>query len=942
MNRHDCEDKLIKLTQDFLIESNYQGRHINLSTSFQNHLGLGSLMRAELFRRIEKEFEVQLEDKILAEVDNLNEVINALLKANPRKIPAGIIREHKKEKTYINPIQAKTLTDVLALYATEDFNRKHVFFQDEQSNETIISYANLFENALKIAYAIQERGLSPGDTVAIMLPTHPDFLYTFFGVLLANCIPVPIYPPFRLHFLEAYAKQEATILQNAEVRLLVTFQEAKQLSKMLCSFVPSLKEVTTASVLLNHQHKAPLSKSKGSDFALIQYTSGSTSMPKGVLLTHQNLLANIRAFGEAIAVSENDVVVSWAPLYHDLGLIGFWLGCLYYGIPLVLMSPLTFINRPERWLWAMHYHRGTISGGPNFAYELCTRKIDPAQIEGLDLNSWRVAINGAEAIHPQTLDRFSQKFARNGFKREVFLPVYGLAESSVCVAVSPLNREPRIDRIERAQFENEGRAVKTYNASEQFSLEFVACGKPIPHHQVRVVDERNKLLPDRHVGKLQFKGPSSMQGYYRKDVMTQAIFHDGWLETGDLAYLDENEIFITGRQKEIIIKAGRNLSPHEIEKLAAEVPGIRKGCVIAFGVTDEKQGTEKIILVAETTLKKPSNAEQIKESIMTNMISTLDLALDQIILVPPQTIPKTSSGKLQRTACKKLFLSSKLSKSKLPWWLQFAKINLQSKLTQLGNSIKTMLRFIYTCYTVLLLLISLPLVYLSTLLFSKKIVERVCHYWTRTLFFLAFCPIDIINEAELKKQKGIIFVANHTSNLDSLLFLAILPPGTRLVVKKELTQIPVLKTLLTKLDYIAIDREAFDVVSQGTQRIEQALSEKSNLLIFPEGTFSYAAGLRPFKLGAFKIAAETKTPLLPIATQGVRKILRGDEFLLTPHSIRITVGEPIKPHGTDWPELMRLKKEALLQIANACGEPTLDFIGTGKAISDLKPEKNER
>ena len=268
-----------------------------------------------------------------------------------------------------------------------------------------------------------------------MQPTNPGFFYTFAGVLLANCIPVPIYPPLRPHQIEAYAKQEAKILRNAEVRMLVTFHEAEHLSKLLRAFIPSLKHVTTVNSLLKNDEKASFFGAKADDFALIQYTSGSTSAPKGVLLTHQNLLSNIRTFGEFGHMNHQDVLVSWVPLYHDLGLIGMWLSSLYHGIPLVVMSPLTFLTRPERWLWAIHYHRGTISGGPNFAYELCIRKIEPEQIEGLDLSSWRAAVNAAEAIQPKTMERFTEKFAPYGFKPEAYRPAYGLAESTVCLTV---------------------------------------------------------------------------------------------------------------------------------------------------------------------------------------------------------------------------------------------------------------------------------------------------------------------------------------------------------------------------------------------------------------------------------------------------------------------------------------------------------------------------
>lgn len=925
-NQSDVEKQLISTTQQLLSESGteYNQRQITLDSSLHRHLGIDSIGRAELFQRIEKTFDIQLPTALMGEAETLNDVLNGICNASsPNEKIVKNIQAHL-EKSHISPIHAKTLVDVLLLYATGDPNRPHIYLQDENGKEEIITYGKLLDKSLIVADQLLKKGLLPGDTIAIMQPTNPGFFYSFFGALLINCIPVPIYPPFRPHQIEAYAKQEAKILQNAEVRLLITFQEAENLSKLLRAFIPSLKEITTINALLNASQKAPIFGATASDPAMIQYTSGSTSSPKGVLLTHHNLLANIRAYGEAIRINHHDVAVSWAPLYHDLGLIGMWLGSLYHGIPLTLMSPLTFLNRPERWLWAIHYHRGTISGGPNFAYELCIRKIEPPMIEGLDLSSWRIAFNGAEAIQPKTLERFTEKFAPYGFRHETHLPVYGLAESSVCVAISPLDRVPRIDIIERQALEEKSQAIQT--TREEQSLKIVACGIAIPGHDVRIVDKNNQPLPDREVGQLQFKGPSSMQGYYNNPTATSTIYHEGWWDTGDLAYLAEGEIFITGRKKDIIIKAGRNLYPAEIEELVGQIKEIRTGCVIAFGVTDAKRGTEKLILVAETRNKKTPDPQQIIDDVNDAIFNTLDITADEVVLVPPQTIPKTSSGKLQRAACKASYQAGTLTRHRIPFWLQMTKMGMKFGFAKIQRQFSTLGKCIYTLYVYLILAITLTPTYLSLWIFPRSIIAIVCKYWSRIFFLLIFCPTKLVGKRYLKQKQPVIYAANHASYIDGVFLLGLLPSGTLFIGKQELAKTPIVRTFMRKLQFITVDRNDLPKGLEDTKLMEETLRMGHSIAIFPEGTFSYAIGLRPFKLGAFKIAAETETPICPIAIKGSRQILRGEERLLKPGPLTVTLNPLVTPIGKTWQDITELKNQIRSIIAKDCGEHSLDLI----------------
>src|SRR3989441_8008922 len=376
-----------------------------------------------------------------------------------------------------------------------------------------------------------------------MLPTSGAFFVSYPGILLAGAVPVPISPPFRADRIEEYAARQSAILNNAEVCLLLTFRRAEAVAKLLRPRVRSLTGVADAEKLIEAADKAPppapgvlplhLTGSrarKGGDLALLQYTSGSTGDPKGVMLTHANLLANMRAIGEAVQLGPDDVGVTWLPLYHDMGLIGAWLTLLHFGIPVVVMSPLAFLTRPERWLQAFHKHRGTITAAPNFAYELCVRKIADKDIKAVDLSSWRAALNGAEPVNPETLERFAERFASYGFRREAQLPVYGLAEAALAVTVPPLNRGPLVDRVERETFTAQGRAGPA-GREDETAIAFVSSGKALPGHHVCIVDEHGNEVPDRTEGFLWFRGPSATSGYYRNPKATEALLPRG-PETG--------------------------------------------------------------------------------------------------------------------------------------------------------------------------------------------------------------------------------------------------------------------------------------------------------------------------------------------------------------------------------------------------------------------------
>lgn len=577
------------------------------------------------------------------------------------------------------PCQGKTLVEALRYRAEERGDSQHLIILENDREVETLTFSQLSEGAQAMARALKARGIKPGQTVALMLPTGRDFYFSFLGVLVAGAVPVPIYPPVRADQLEEYVARHAGVLQSAGVRGLILFREAEVMSRLLGPRIKSLKTVARADQLLEEGRRIEddgiIAEVGPEDLGLIQYTSGSTGDPKGVTLTHTNLLSNAGAIGESLLVHENDVVVSWLPLYHDMGLIGCWLFALSHGLKMISMSPLQFLRRPRRWFQAFSHYRGTLSPAPNFAYELCLRRIPDRDLEGIDLSSWRVALNGAEPISPEILDRFAERFGPIGFRPQTMMPVYGLAENSVAVTFSGLHDVPRIDRLDREPFERQRKARPAKkDQDEADTLSFVSVGRAIPGQEARVVGDDGLRVDEREEGQIEFRGTSTTPGYFKNPTATAEIrTPDGWTRSGDLGYLADGDLFITGRSKDLIIKGGRNIYPQEVEAIAAEVKGVRRGCVAAFSI-GQGAGKEKLVIVAETRAKKPEELAHLALEVKRAVSTQLKVSPDEVVMAPPNTVPKTPSGKIRRSDTRARFEDGKLLTSRAPAWLQFGRL----------------------------------------------------------------------------------------------------------------------------------------------------------------------------------------------------------------------------------------------------------------------------
>ncbi len=921
------EKQLLDLLREFLEEMGAERalKRVSLTADFEADLGIDSLGRIEFIHRVEEAVSCKLSTSVFGEAQNLNDLIKFVSSCVPYEDLAKM-RLPESEMGDISPSlpKGRTLVDSLLTQVKHTPNKVHIYLMQEDGSESTITYQMLYDKAMALAGGLIARGLKPDETVAIMLPTSEDFFVSFMGILLSGGIPVPIYPPMRPSRLEEYVLREANLLRNAGARFLITFPQAQTLSYLIQGLIPSMHEViTVAKLSASHEPFTP-PVILPTDPAFIQYTSGSTGNPKGVLLTHANILANLNAAAEVINVTPQDRIVSWLPLYHDMGLIGCWFGSLYYSVPLSIMSPLTFISRPETWLWAIHTHKGTLTAAPNFAYELCIRRIKDKDIQGLDLSSLRLVLNGAEAIHPETLRRFIERFEPYGFKPSAMYPVYGLAESTVALAFPPISRQqPRIDVIKRDELENNKIAV-TADPEDKHASEFVGCGSAIPGHQIKIVDKDGVDLPERTVGRLLFKGPSCMEGYYNNPTATAAIKHDGWIDSGDFAYIAEGDVFITGRTKDVIIKAGKNIYPDDIEDITGKVPGIRSGRVIAFGVEDKSKGTERLIIVAETMEKDKEARDHIVAEVTSKLVIELGLPPDEVVLARPGTIPKTSSGKLQRSACKAEYVSNRLQHKTVPVWMQMGKITTRSYLERMKKILSKVGHLVFTIYAALLAIPIVVLGLISIALTPQKIAQHLAKFWLRLFFALSGMAIKITDKQYLTKKLPTVYVANHSSYIDALIMAAVLPAGSAAVGKKELVSFKPFKWLWNKLGHMTVERQDITQGLSDLVLMEEALRTGTSLLIFPEGTFTHVPGLRQFKTGAFKLAVDTGVPICPVAIEGAREILPDGSFLLKPRSINITVYPPLFPESTEWSEVLRLSAMAREEIAKGCGEAVFE------------------
>jgi len=927
----DAARRLLRVTTQ-LVQETHPSRQspVTLDSPLERDLGLDSLARVELLLRLGREFGASLPEAALAEAETPRALLAFLGHAAPVPVPAQPA-ELPHGAVVPVPDAAETLTEALEWHAARTPDRTHVLLYEDGEHAARISYADLLQAARRVASGLVARGLQPQQAVALMLPTGRDYLAAFFGALLAGGIPVPIYPPARLAQIEDHLRRHARLLDNAQAAFIVTVPQAKRVAAQLAAHVPSLAEIVTPQDI-DVEAMPLLHRARPGDIAFLQYTSGSTGDPKGVVLTHANLLANLRAMGPSFRVTSEDVFVSWLPLYHDMGLIGAWFGSLYFAMPLVLMSPLAFLARPARWLQTISRHRGTITAAPNFAYELCAKKLDEADLAGLDLSSLRLALNGAEPVSPATLEAFIERFVPCRLQPEAITPVYGLAESSVGLAFPPLGRGPRIDSIRREALVREGRALPAEEGGANV-MRVPACGRALPGHAIRIVDASDDELPDRHVGRLQFRGPSATRGYYRNPEATARLIRDGWLDSGDYAYMVEGEIYLTGRVKDLIIRGGRNLYPYELEEAVGAIPGIRKGCVAVFASTDPANATERLVVMAETRERNEAAREALRRKINEAALDVIGMPADEIVLAPPHGVLKTSSGKIRRAASRESFESGRVGEPERPAWLQVARLGLATAKVSLRNTARRLARAAYGawCWT-LFALLGLPVALAVAAMQAPSLGRRLARAAARCYLLLVAMPASVRGLQRLPAAPHLLLV-NHTSYFDVIVLVAALRPSYAFVAKRELLGQPVLHACLRGLGTLFVERYEATKSAEDVEEAVTALQAGRSLAVFPEGTFSREAGLKPFRMGAFVAAVRAGVPVAVAGLRGIRPILRDKTWQPRHGHPEFEVGAVLQADGADWAAAVRLREAVRAEMLRLSGEHDL-----GGFLPELPPQ----
>ena len=880
---------------------------VTLASTFDGDLGFDSLARTELLLRTERAFGIRLPDDTLQRAETVGDLLVAAQHAErrPERGDIGAELRTKREQAPVAarspepaadtgaPTSAQTLIDVLEWHLQAHADRTHLTCLVDDG-ELPLSYRQLAEAGAAVAAGLQQAGVQPRQCVAIMLPTSPEYFSTYLGILRAGAIPVPIYPPARASQLEEHVLRHAGILDNARATLLVTVPEAMVVARLLQARVAGLRHVVTPQQLAEQGGVPAPVDVRGDDIAFIQYTSGSTGNPKGVALTHANLLANIRAMAQAVQATPRDVFVSWLPLYHDMGLIGAWLGALYVGYALVVMSPLAFLARPERWLQAIDRYRGSLSAAPNFAYELCVKRIDDAALMGLDLSSWRLAFNGAEAVSPDTIQRFEQRFARCGLRPGAITPVYGLAEACLGLLFPPLGRAVQVDRIQRDVFAREHRALPAA-ADDAGALRFVACGAPLPGHPVRIVDDDGREVGERVEGRLEFRGPSATHGYFRNPEQTARLFHDGWLDSGDRAYRADDDVYITGRVKDIVIRGGRNLYPQEIEEAVGAVEGVRKGCVAVFGSPDPATGTERLVVLAETHAGDAAAQARWRGAVSRAVVAAIGEPPDEVVLVPAHSVLKTSSGKVRRSACRAAYEAGRIGVAVPTARWQVLRLAGGALATRLRLTAAGAGRALFGVHAGLLFWLLAAVAWpLTVCLPTPGLAWRANRRLTRLWLWLTRTPLSVRGLERLPSGPCVL-ASNHGSYIDGAILVAAMPRPVGFIAKGELRERPTLRLYLQHLGAEFVDRIDAERGVSDAARLAVAVSHGRSLLFFPEGTFSSRPGLLPFHLGAFLTAVRARVPLVPVVLRGNRDMLPDGTWWPRPASLEIEFCEPIAP-----------------------------------------------
>lgn len=565
-------------------------------------------------------------------------------------------------------LNATTLVELLRWRATNQPNQlAYTFLVDGENEEAKVTYNDLDLQARSIAATLQN--FNPeGERILLLYPSGLEFISAFFGSLYSGGVAVPAYPPDPTRLSRTLPRLQS-IAKDSGARFVLTLQGIIDVAENLFDQAPELKKLNWIATdkinrSLAERWKDP--QVQGKSLAFLQYTSGSTASPKGVMVTYDNLRNNAEYLNHVEGNPSNRLGVFWLPMYHDMGLIGGILQCLYCGNPNVLLSPLAFMQRPIRWLRAITRYRGTHSAAPNFAFDLCLRKVTEEQRKELDLRTWTIAYNGAEPIRRETIEQFSNFFEPCGFRPETMFPCYGLAEGTLIVSGGFKRKKPSTLILRREALQ-ENRIEETSEEAEDTQV-LVGCGKALLNRKIRIVDPQTlNECSSGAIGEIWLQGANIAEGYWNRPKENEEIFRaflgngeEGpYFRTGDLGFLKDGELYVTGRLKDMVIVSGQNHYAQDIEyTIEKSHPSLRAGCGAAFSIPNG--GEEQLVVVQEVNTHEPVDLKALLKTIRRAVTEKHDLPIHQVVFLKPKSIPKTSSGKIQRHACRLGYLSGTL------------------------------------------------------------------------------------------------------------------------------------------------------------------------------------------------------------------------------------------------------------------------------------------
>lgn len=821
--------QIVEIVRELLVEQGKDraAKAITAKSSFQNDLGLSSLDLIELVVRCETRLEIEVPEEIAEQTDTAAGWAKAIKEGSEQSAAKSAYRITPPSKLPVAlPENARTLVDVLRWHAEAAHGRVHVHLIHEGGGRGI-TCDQLLTSASQLGRGLVALGLVRNDPVAILLPSGADFFDAFLGVTLSGGIPVPIYPPADRSRIAEYVERQVHILRNAGIRFLISFPEARPIARLLRVNLPSLIDITTVEELHVAGSRTSARFPEPSEVALVQYTSGTTESPRGVVLTHEALLANIRAIGQAVNVQPGDAVVSWLPLASDLGLVGCWLFSLYHATPLTLLSPQEFLERPESWLWAIHDSRATLSAAPNFAYELAARRVPVWALDGLDLSSWRAAINAGEAVMPETVERFTARLAPFGFRREAMTPAYGLSENSVALCLPPIGRGP----VER---------------DGVFSV-----GQPIAGHEVRIVDSFGRPVREGEPGRLHFRGQAQMRGYWNNDAATAAVVKDGWIDSGDVAFHAGGEIFLVGRSKDVVIRNGRQLPVEPIERAVEQVPGIRTHGVAVVGTIESTEGTEKLVVVAECSAEESEHSRVVR-AIREAVEDVTGELPDSIRLIAPGTLPRTDNLKIRRGEARRLAAEGSIGASPAPPSLQMAGLWIANTagLVRRGTG-----RFLGSLADSLRLRLARWTAGLMTFSGAPGAVQPAVR---AVLGILGKRPTP-----EGTQMRGPVVIVSQRSNpLDALSVVSLVENQVTLAGPETLIGLPAWAA-----------RMLLPLVADSREKIEAALKAGRTVVVFPDSPLGTPVPRLRYHTRALEAAAHVGAPIVPLGMQIIRNRL---------------------------------------------------------------------